>query len=164
MRHHHNRSYGGGGMFNNKSDDQIQKRFRVVVADDNRQMREAVKAILEPQFDVVGAVADGSALVSAEASLQPDIGIVDISMPKMNGIDAVSEIAKRGSQMKVIFLTVNEDSDFVRAAFESGGSAYVIKRQMASDLPVALSETMLGRQFISPGCEAPADLVSANNA
>ena len=122
-------------------------------------MLEAVRTVLGTEYDIVGAVNDGLELVKAEASLEPDIGIVDISMPVMNGIAAAGEIAKRGSAMKIIFLTVNEDCDFVRAAFETGGFAYVIKRQMASDLPNALKETLAGRRFVSPGCDMPDDLV-----
>jgi DNA-binding NarL/FixJ family response regulator len=126
-------------------------------------MLEAVKSIIGSDYDVVGAVNDGLELVKAEASLQPDIGIVDISMPLMNGLTAASEIAKRGSAMKVIFLTVNEDCDFVRAAFETGGIGYVIKRQMASDLPDALKEAVAGRRFVSPGCEIPHDIAHPSN-
>lgn len=129
-----------------------------MLADDNREMIEAVRSIIGSDYDVVGAVNDGLELIEAEASLEPDIGIVDISMPVMNGITAAGEIAKRGSAMKVIFLTVNEDCDFIRAAFDTGGYAYVIKRQMASDLPNALHEATAGRRFVSPGCEMPDDL------
>src|SRR6478736_7873872 len=108
-------------------------RARVLLADDNREMIEAVKTIIGADYEIVGAVNDGLQLVKAEESLEPDIGIIDISMPVMNGITAAGEIAKRGSAIKIIFLTVNEDLDFVRAAFETGGMGYVIKRQMATD-------------------------------
>ena len=127
------------------------------MADDNRDMLEAVKSILGSDYEVVGAVNDGLQLVKAEASLEPDIGIVDISMPVMNGITAAGEIAKRGSLIKIIFLTVNEDLDFVRAAFECGGIGYVIKRQMATDLPAALEEALAGRRFVSPVCDVAND-------
>lgn len=129
------------------------RRSRVLLADDNRDMLEAIKSIITPEYDIVGSVHDGLELIRAEASLKPDIGIVDISMPVMNGIAAAAEIAKRGSAMKLIFLSVNEDSEFVRAAFEKGAIGYVVKRQMASDLPDALKEALAGRRFISPGCE-----------
>src|SRR5207245_5996173 len=100
--------------------------LRVLLADDNMDILEAVKAIIGHDYEIVSAVHDGLQLVKAEAFLRPDIGIVDISMPVMNGITAAGEIAKRGSSMKVIFLTVNEDCDFIRAAFECGGVGYVI--------------------------------------
>jgi DNA-binding NarL/FixJ family response regulator len=131
------------------------RRARVLLADDNREMIEAVKTIIGADYEIVGAVNDGLQLVKAEESLEPDIGIIDISMPVMNGIAAAGEIAKRGSAIKIIFLTVNEDRDFVRAAFECGGLGYVIKRQMATDLPTALEEALAGRRFVSPGCDEP---------
>lgn len=131
---------------------------RVILADDNKEMREMVIRILSQEFEVVGSYADGRALVEAASSMQPEIGIVDISMPILNGIQAAVEIRASGSAMKAIFLTVNEDRDFVRAAFDAGASAYVIKRQMASDLPAALKEVLAGRTFISRGCEFPDDI------
>ena len=136
------------------------KRSRVLLADDNREMLEAVKSIIGSDYDVVGLVHDGLELVKAEASLKPDIGIVDISMPVMNGIAAASEIAKRGSKIKLIFLSVNEDAEFVRAAFEKGAIGYVVKRQMASDLPDALKEAEAGRRFVSPGCDIAGEIIS----
>ncbi len=126
-------------------------RVRVLVADDNTAVRDTVIQILGDEFEVVGAVADGRALVDAEDKLRPDIGIIDISMPLMNGLIAAAEIRKRGSDMKIVFLTVNEDCDFVRAAFEAGALAYVVKRQMATDLIIALKEAMSGRKFVSAG-------------
>ena len=129
--------------------------MRVLLADDNREMLQAVARILGSEFDVVGMVYDGQALVDAAEKLKPDIGIVDISMPLMNGIMAAAEMVKRGSTMQVIFLTVNEDCDFVNAAFDVGGIAYVIKRHMATDLPEALHRAAAGMRYVSPGCEMP---------
>ena len=129
------------------------KRVRIIVADDNKEMRDTVMGLLERDFDIVSTVGDGRALVEEVEALDPEIGIVDISMPLMNGIMAAGKIKSNGSKMKVIFLTVNEDRDFVRAAFEVGASAYVVKRQMASDLLKALEEVIAGRRFISGGCD-----------
>jgi DNA-binding NarL/FixJ family response regulator len=136
------------------------RRLRVLLADDNREMLRVVRGIVEPEFEVVATVTDGRALIKAEAEYEPDIGVVDISMPMMNGIVATAEIIKRGSLMRVIFLTVNEDSDFVRAAFEAGGIGYVIKRQMATDLPRALKQARAGRYYVSSGCELPEGIVA----
>jgi DNA-binding NarL/FixJ family response regulator len=132
--------------------------LRVLLADDNRDILEAVKTMIGHDYEVVSSVHDGLQLVKAEAFLHPDIGIVDISMPVMNGITAAGEIAKRGSTMKVIFLTVNEDCDYIRAAFECGGVGYVIKRRMAADLPAALEEASAGRRYLSPGCVEMSDM------
>src|SRR5437764_2520768 len=115
------------------------RRVRVMIADDNKEMRETVIRLLEKEYEIVGAVGDGRSLVAEANKLAPDIGIVDISMPIMNGIDAAAQIKKDGLATKIICLTVNEDTDFVRAAFEIGASGYVVKRQMASDLEVALT-------------------------
>lgn len=131
------------------------KRIRVLLADDNKDMREAVIRLLENDFDVVGAVADGRALVSAAEVLKPDVGVVDISMPLMNGLEAAVQIKKQTSTMKIIFLTVNEDADFVRAAFDAGGTGYVVKRLMASDLRVAIDKALSGCTFASSGCDHP---------
>lgn len=130
---------------------------RVLVADDNREMRNTVVRLLEHEFEIVGAVGDGRALVEAEGKLHPNIGVVDISMPIMSGIEAAMELRKSGSAMKIVFLTVNEDADFVNAALETGASAYVIKRNMMTDLVTALKETGAGRTFISPCCRGMAD-------
>lgn len=140
------------------ADQKIRSRSRVIIADDNKEMRDTVCRILSPEFEVVSAVADGRALVDAVSEFKPDVGIIDISMPILNGIQAAAEIKSSGSQMKVVFLTINEDDDFVRAAFESGASGYVVKRQMASDLAVALKEALAGRKFVSAGFEIPADV------
>ena len=126
------------------------KRYRVVLADDNEAMRDALATHLGPEYLLVGSVTDGRALVETALELHPDVGIVDISMPIMNGIAAASEIKRRGSKMKMIFLTVNEDPDFVRAAFAAGASAYVVKRRMATDIPKALIAVLSGHEFISP--------------
>jgi DNA-binding NarL/FixJ family response regulator len=138
-------------------DQRQSRRVSVILADDNKEMRDTVVRLLEPEFDIIGAVADGRALVEAVTELKPEIGIIDISMPIMNGIQAAAEIKRLGSDMKIIFLTVNEDCDFVRAAFETGATGYVVKRQMASDLHTAIEETLAGRTFVSAGCEVAND-------
>lgn len=127
--------------------------LRVLIADDNKEMRDTVIALLAHDFDVVGSVADGRALVEAAEKLLPDVGVVDISMPIMNGIDAAIEIKKHDSKIKIIFLTVNEDADFVRAAFDAGAIGYVVKRQMATDLMTAIERALVGQTFVSPCCD-----------
>ena len=131
---------------------QNSKRQRVLVADDNQEMRNTVIRLLAPNYEVVGAVGNGQALVEAESELNPDIGVIDISMPIMNGVQAAQAIRKTGSKMKIVFLTVNEDPDFVRAAFNAGANGYVAKREMASDLVRALLEVYAGRSFVSSCC------------
>ena len=126
-------------------------RLRVILAEDNAMMREKVIMLLEPEFEVVGAVSDGAALIEAALDLDPDIAVVDISMPRMSGIEAVRKLKSNGSRMLVVFLTVYDDSDFVRAAFDSGASAYVVKSRMVTDLLTAVRGAINGQAFISPG-------------
>jgi len=128
------------------------KHIRIALADDNKEMLDIVIELLGPEFVLVGTFADGRAFVDAVTELKPEIGILDISMPIMNGIEAAVEVRRLGLETKIVFLTVNEDPDFVRAAFESGGIAYVVKRRMATDLNEALREACAGRRFISTGC------------
>jgi DNA-binding NarL/FixJ family response regulator len=122
---------------------------RILVADDHKEMRDSVCRCLEAEFQVVGAVADGLALLEAAAQLDPDVCLLDISMPKLNGIEVATQLKQRGSRAKVIFLTIHEDMDFAQAALKTGASAYVIKRRIASDLLRAIKEALAGRIFIS---------------
>jgi DNA-binding NarL/FixJ family response regulator len=119
------------------------------LADDHKEIRDKVRRYLEAEFNVLDAVADGRALLEAAARLNPDICLLDISMPILNGIEAAAQLKENGSKAKVIFLTVHEDMDFAQAALKTGASGYVIKRQMASDLHRAVKEALAGRIFIS---------------
>jgi DNA-binding NarL/FixJ family response regulator len=125
---------------------------RILLADDHKEMRDRVLRLLEPNFEVVGAVDDGFALLEAALKMKPDICIMDISMPKVSGIEAAAQLKESGSKVKVIFLTVHEDPDFVRAALETGALGYVVKSRMASDLSAAINGVMVGRLFVSPSC------------
>jgi DNA-binding NarL/FixJ family response regulator len=128
-------------------------RKRVLIADDNQEMRRTITDLIEHAYTLAGSVDNGLSLVEAALELRPDIGIVDISMPVMNGLEAVHEIRRRGYRMDTIFLTVNEDPDFVRAAFETGAMGYVVKRQMASDLLPAIEAVSNGERFLSSCCQ-----------
>lgn len=105
--------------------------------------------MLEPEFEVVGAVGDGSALVEAASKTKPDVCVIDISMPIISGIEAATRLKASGSTAKIIFLTVHEDPDFVQAALETGALGYVLKSRMASDLRAAVKGVMGGQVFIS---------------
>jgi len=119
------------------------------LADDHKEIRDKVRRYLEAEFNVLDAVGDGRALLDADARLKPDVCLLDISMPLLNGIEAAIKLKENGSKAKVIFLTVHEDMDFAQAALNTGASGYVIKRQMASDLRRAVKEALAGRIFIS---------------
>ena len=132
--------------------------IRIVVADDNTQVREKVVQLLLPDCEVVGTHANGQAALEAVLQLNPDIALLDISMPLMSGIEVAHELRTRSSRTKIVFLTVHEDVDFVSAAFDAGASAYVIKSQMASDLHAAISAVERGGVFVSPMCAVNGNL------
>ncbi|MBC7898850.1 MAG: response regulator transcription factor [Saprospiraceae bacterium] len=132
--------------------------IRVVVADDNKQVREKVVQLLQPRFELVGAAADGGAAFEMVMLLEPEIVILDISMPVMSGIEAAAKMKSKGSKTKTVFLTVHDDPDFVREALNLGASGYVVKSQMATDLSAAIRAAIEGYFFISPSCALSEDL------
>jgi DNA-binding NarL/FixJ family response regulator len=126
------------------------KRPRVLLADDHRLLREAFARLLEPGCDVVGAVADGRALLAAASELHPDIVVLDIAMPLLNGLDAARQLKHLMPEVKVIFLTVSEDSDLASQAFRAGASGYLLKNSAASELLQAIQEVAQGRSYVTP--------------
>ena len=124
-------------------------RARILLADDHKEMRELVVLLLDREFDIIGALQDGAAVVDATTKLNPDVCLLDISMPVLNGIEIAKRLRQAGSAAKVIFLTIHEDPDFLRAALDSGARGYVVKRCLASDLPTAVREVLAGRMFVS---------------
>jgi DNA-binding NarL/FixJ family response regulator len=120
------------------------------VADDHRLLREAFVKLLEPDCDVVGAVADGRALLEAAPRLRPDIVVLDIAMPQLNGLDAARQLKRVMPGVKVIFLTVNEDPDLAAEAFRAGGSGFVLKNSAASELLQAIQDVSQGRSYVTP--------------
>lgn len=127
-------------------------RARILVADDHKLMRESIVHVLKQEFEVIGAVGDGKALLEASTTLKPDVCVLDISMPIMDGIETASHLKQSGWPAKVIFLTIHSDSDFVNAAFKSGADAYVFKPRMSADLVFAVREVLAGRNFLSSCC------------
>ena len=127
-------------------------RIRILLAEDHKDMRERVVRLLEPEFEVVGTVEDGLALLEAAARMKPDVCVLDISMPRVSGIEAATQLREREPGVKVVFLTVHEDPDFVRAALATDALGYVVKSRMASDLGPAIREALAERLFVSPSC------------
>ena len=124
-------------------------RARILIAEDHELMRDKVVRLLRRDFEVVAAVTNGEALLEAAARLNPDVCVLDISMPVLNGIETTNHLKKISSPAKVIFLTIHNDSDSVGAAFKSGAEGYVFKTRMAADLIVAVKEVLAGRTFLS---------------
>jgi DNA-binding NarL/FixJ family response regulator len=126
------------------------KRPRVLLADDHRLLREAFVKLLEPDCDVVGAVADGRALLEAAPKLRPDVVVLDVAMPQLNGLDAARQLKRSMPGVKVIFLTVSEDPDLAAEAFRSGASAFLLKNSAASELLQAIRDVSQGRSYVTP--------------
>jgi DNA-binding NarL/FixJ family response regulator len=125
-------------------------RPRVLLADDHRLLREAFVRLLEPDCEVVGAVGDGRALLDAAPQLRPDVVVLDIAMPQLNGLDAARQLRRVLPDARVVFLTMNEDPDVAAEAFRAGASGYLLKNSAASELLQAIREVTLGRSYITP--------------
>jgi DNA-binding NarL/FixJ family response regulator len=125
-------------------------RIRVLLADDHEDFLAVALRLLEPRFEVVKSVSDGQAVIDEASALDPDVLVLDISMPIVNGLEAARQLRATGFTGKIIFLTVHADADYVRAAVAAGAFGYVVKSRLASDLPLALNEVVAGRQFFSP--------------
>ena len=125
-------------------------RPRVLLVDDNEDFLAVAARLLEPEFEVVRAVGDGEALIEEAARLEPEVLVLDISMPGMCGIEVARQLRAAGCRAKIVFLTVHGDPDYVRAALNAGGQGYVVKCRLVSDLLLAVREALDGRLFISP--------------
>ena len=125
-------------------------RPRVLLADDHLLVGEALKSLLSPEFDLVGVVEDGRALVEAAATLRPDVIVADITMPHLNGIDALVQLRQNGDQVPVVFLTMQRDVRFARRALEAGASGFVLKHSAAVELISALRAALAGQTYLTP--------------
>jgi DNA-binding NarL/FixJ family response regulator len=124
-------------------------KIRVVLADDHREVIAKIRGILGDEFEVVEAAENGNQAVIAVLNLNPDVFVTDISMPILNGLQAARRIQKTNSRVKIIFLTIHEDRDFIAAAFSAGATGYVTKRRLSTDLVVAIQEALKGHTFVS---------------
>lgn len=122
---------------------------RVLLADDHALVLEGFKKLLEEHCQVVGSVEDGRALLDAAKRLQPDIVVLDISMPKLNGLDAARRLRKMVPQPRLIFVTVHADQDYVTQAFKAGASAYLLKRSAGSELLQAIDAVKNDNYYIT---------------
>ena len=122
---------------------------RVLLVDDNDAMIARAAAALTPRCVVVGTAHSGTEALDAVGTLRPDVVVLDISMPGMTGLEVAATLRHQGSTAAVVFLTVHDDEDFLHAAQEAGGTGYVVKRRLASDLIVAVQEARAGRSFVS---------------
>lgn len=124
-------------------------KIRVLLADDNAAILDRVRSVLGEEFDIVGTANNGRDALEEVRRLDPDVLVLDISMPGLNGLQTAHELKSAHNRTKVVFLTVHEDPDFVAAAFFAGASAYVVKSDVTTDLVPAIRDAMEGRKYIS---------------
>jgi DNA-binding NarL/FixJ family response regulator len=123
---------------------------RILIADDHQILAEGLRSLLEPEFEVVGVVADGRGLVAAAKIHRPDAIVADITMPSLNGIEAAGQLRDLGVKTRVVFLTMHRDVAYARRAMEAGAAGFVLKHSVASELVTALREVLRGRTYVTP--------------
>ncbi len=126
------------------------KKPRVLLADDHKIVIEGLKSLLRDEFEIVGSVEDGRALVEQASTLYPDVIVADISMPQLNGIEAARQIKKIDKNIKIVFLTMHQDATYAANAFEAGASGFVLKHSASSELIRAIREAIKGRTYVTP--------------
>jgi len=125
-------------------------RPRVLLADDHRVVGEGLKRLLADDFELVGMVEDGRALVTAARTLQPDVVVADISMPHLNGIEAMAQLKKDNADIKVVFLTMHQEPAYARRALAAGAVGFVLKHSAPAELVMAIQAALKGQTFITP--------------
>lgn len=126
------------------------KRIRLLLADDHTLVSDGFRKLLEPEFEVVGTVEDGRALLRAAEELKPDLVLVDVGMPLLNGLDAARQLRKVMPKLKIIFLTMNPDSDVAGEALRIGASGYLLKNSNADELLKAVRSVVRGMTYVTP--------------
>ena len=125
-------------------------RAKILLADDHRIVAEGLRGLLEPDFELVGIVEDGRAMLEAVGKLKPDVVVADVSIPLLNGIEAVRQLKKKNKNIRVVMLTMHLDVTYAASAFEAGASGYVLKHSAPSELITAINSALKGRTYITP--------------
>jgi DNA-binding NarL/FixJ family response regulator len=141
---------GPGWLFEFRWGQRLMNRPRLLLADDHRLVLDALRKILEPQFDVVGIVEDGRALLAGAPVLQPDVILLDISIPLLNGIDAARQLHKTCPGVKLVFVTMHAETAYVTEAFRAGGAGYVLKQSAPKELITAIWTVVRGEYYLAP--------------
>ena len=123
---------------------------RVLLADDHTLVLEGFRKLLEEEFELVGTVEDGRALLTTAPTLQPDVVLLDIAMPSLNGIEAARQLKKLMPEVKIIFVTMHADSAYVTEGFRAGASGYLLKRSAAAELAQAIQAVLRGQHYVTP--------------
>ena len=123
---------------------------RVLLADDHRMVAEGLKSLLHPEFELAGVVEDGLALIEAAKRLRPDVIVADISMPRLNGLDALALLKKEWPRAKVVFLTMHREVAYARRALDAGASGFVLKHAAPAELVAAIRAALAGKTYLTP--------------
>jgi DNA-binding NarL/FixJ family response regulator len=131
----------------------MKKQYRIVIAEDHTILREGLKSLLraDPDFDIVGEAEDGRDAIRCVQTLSPDLVLMDLSMPRMNGLDALKEIKKQNPEAKIIVLTVHKTEEYVLTTLQAGADGYVLKDATHSELVMAIKNVLMGKRYLSPG-------------
>lgn len=138
-------------------------RVRILLADDHTLFCNLLRQLLEPEYEVVGSVGDGSELLQAAARLGPDVVLVDIGMPALNGLEAGRRLKQAHPQMKIIYLTMNNDVEYAREALQAGASAFVLKNSQSSDLLQVIRDALHGISYLAPEIRKAMDEIFIRN-
>ncbi len=125
-------------------------RPRILLADDHTMLLDAFRRLLEPRCDIVGTACDGRALLELAASTQPDVIVLDIAMPRLNGMDACAQLRRKMPGVRLVFLTVNEDPDIAAEAIRLGASGYLLKNSASGELFIAIERALAGKTYVTP--------------
>ena len=131
----------------------MRNRHRILIAEDHTILREGLQALLssEPRFEVVGEAEDGRSAIRSVEELHPDLVLMDLSMPRMSGLDAIKEIKKLSPETKIIALTVHKTEEYILATLQAGADGYVLKDSTHAELVMAIEHVLLGKRYLSPG-------------
>jgi len=131
----------------------MKKQYRIVIVEDHTILREGLKSLLraDPDFDIVGEAEDGRDAIRCVQTLSPDLVLMDLSMPRMNGLDALKEIKKQNPETKIIILTVHKTEEYILTALQAGADGYVLKDATHSELVMAIKNVLMGKRYLSPG-------------
>ena len=131
----------------------MKKPYRIVIADDHTILREGLRALLssDPDFEVVGEAVDGRSTIRCVKKLSPDLVLMDLSMPRMNGLEAIKDTKKENPDTKIVALTVHKTEEYVLATLRAGADGYVLKDAHHSELVLALKNVLKGKRYLSPG-------------
>jgi len=136
-------------------------RVRLVIADDDEEILQRVRNLLERDFEIVAAVGDGQSAVEAVGRHKPELAILDVSMPQLNGIDAARQVKKEHPEIKVVILTVNGNPAYVKQAMMAGCSGYVLKSSFGRELRTAIASVLEGRVYLTPGLQPASSAIDA---